>query len=221
MKKQIIVYFFNSEYFRIWNLVEVNVTRAELATAVAAQIVHCVYPLSTVLDESLGAALWFAARGQGSLNANHYSSPCRVLLMGSGADELFGGYTRHRNAFRRGAWPALSAELDMDWQRLPGRNLARDDRVIGDHGITVRSPFVEERLSSMVRQLAASQKCFHTLPAGIGDKLLLRLCGHRLGLRSACSLPKRALQFGSRVADSRQNATDKSNALNYGDDIKQ
>lgn len=208
-------------------------SRTELAEKLSSDISDCVYPLSTILDESLGAALWFAARAQGTLNANPYNSPCRVLhffdhlfftinfnralqvlLMGSGADELFGGYTRHRNAFRRGSWSALSAELHMDWQRLPGRNLARDDRVIGDRGITARSPYVEEDLSSLVRNLEASQKCLHTLQQGVGDKLLLRLCGHQLGLSRSCSLPKRALQFGSRVADSRQNAKDKSTALN-------
>ncbi|KAG4080251.1 hypothetical protein HA402_010743 [Bradysia odoriphaga] len=168
-----------------------------------------------ILDESLGAALWFAASSKGLVNSVHYESPCRVLLIGSGADELFGGYTRHRNAFLRSgqSWTHLDNELNLDWTRLPSRNLARDDRIIGDHGVTARSPFVEENVAFYVRNLKSSQKCFHLLPEGVGDKLLLRLCGFRLGLRNVCWLKKRALQFGSRVADRKQNAKDVSDAL--------
>lgn len=64
-------------------------------------------------------------------------------MIGSGADELFGGYTRHRNAFVRqyegvelSPFERLENELEFDFNRLPSRNLARDDRVIGDHGVT-------------------------------------------------------------------------------------
>lgn len=143
----------------------------------------------------------------------------QVLLIGSGADELFGGYTRHRNAFIRqhddGLTPfeRLGNELEFDFNRLPNRNLARDDRVIGDHGVTARSPYLEERLVNFIRSLKPYQKCYHALEQGIGDKLLLRLCGFRLGLRKATSLKKRAMQFGSRIADSKQNATDISQSL--------
>lgn len=137
------------------------------------------------------------------------------MLVGSGADELFAGYTRHRNAFLRSgqSWENLDKELNLDWTRLPSRNLARDDRIIGDHSVTARSPYVEENLAHFVRNLKSSQKCFHSLPEGIGDKLLLRLCGFRMGLRNVCWLKKRALQFGSRIADRKQNAKDVSVAL--------
>ncbi|XP_037036916.1 asparagine synthetase domain-containing protein CG17486 [Bradysia coprophila] len=200
---------------RKWNLIEVNVTREELKEALKEKISDLCYPLNSILDESLGAALWFAASSKGLVNSVHYESPCRVLLIGSGADELFGGYTRHRNAFLRSgqSWTHLDNELNLDWTRLPSRNLARDDRIIGDHSVTARSPFVEENVAFYVRNLNSSQKCFHLLPEGVGDKLLLRLCGFRMGLRNVCWLKKRALQFGSRVADRKQNAKDVSDAL--------
>lgn len=137
----------------------------------------------------------------------------QVLLIGSGADELFGGYTRHRNAFHRpvasqSGFDSLERELEFDFRRLPSRNLARDDRVVGDCGITIRSPFLEEHFVYYTRNLRANQRCFHTLEQGIGDKLLLRLCGHKIGLRQATMFKKRAMQFGSRVADRKQNAKD-------------
>lgn len=142
----------------------------------------------------------------------------QVLIIGSGADELFGGYTRHRNAFIRQnsirtPYENLEQELEFDFQRLPSRNLARDDRVIGDCGVTARSPFLEEHFVRIVRNLRAHHKCYHALEHGVGDKLLLRLCGYRLGLRNVTALKKRAMQFGSRVADRKQNAKDNADSL--------
>lgn len=192
---------------RIWNLVEVNVLRKDLETALNTHISDAVFPLTSILDESLGGALWFAASGK----SESYQSSCRVLLIGSGADELLGGYTRHRTAFKR--LGDVTEELLLDWLRLPSRNLARDDRVISDHGITPRAPFVEEKFVHFVRNLNPLQKCFHGLPEGVGDKLLLRLCAYKLGLKETAVRRKKALQFGSRIADSRQNAKDKSRLL--------
>lgn len=143
----------------------------------------------------------------------------KVLLIGSGADELFGGYTRHRNAFIRQyeddstPFERLEKELEFDFNRLPNRNLARDDRVIGDHGATARSPYLEEKLVYFIRSLKPYQKCYPILEQGVGDKLLIRLCGFRLGLQGVTSLKKRAMQFGSRIADSKQNAKDISESL--------
>lgn len=196
---------------RKWNFIESNVTREELGDNLK-KLSSLVYPLSNVLDESLGAALYFASRGIGTVGGQQYSSPCRVVLIGSGADELFGGYTRHRNAFKRSTEERdlLKEELDLDWTRLPSRNLARDDRVIGDNGITVRAPLIEENFVNFVRRLKPLQRCFPALPEGVGDKLLLRLCAHKLGLKNCSKFRKRALQFGSRIADKRQSAKDKS-----------
>lgn len=202
---------------RKWNLIEVNITRIELNSFLTSHITHLVNPLTSVLDESLSGALWFAARGKGLLNNELYESPVRILLFGSGADELFGGYTRHRNAFLRENNgtnnPTLLEELELDWVRLPSRNLARDDRTICDHGVTSRAPFVQEDLTHFVRNLKPLQKCYHALEPGVGDKLLLRFCGYKLGLVNCAVFKKKALQFGSRIADSRQNAKDVSNLI--------
>lgn len=201
---------------RNWNFIEINIDRKELNENMM-KLSSLVFPLNNVLDESLGAALYFASRGEGiTEKSRNYSSPCRVLLIGSGADELFGGYTRHLNAYRRRTpdHDLLKEELALDWARLPGRNLARDDRVISDNGITVRAPFIEENFVNFVQHLTPLQRCYPELEPGIGDKLLLRLCAFKLGLTNCCQLKKRALQFGSRIANSRQNAKDKSLFLN-------
>lgn len=195
---------------RNWNFVEINVPREKLDHHLINTISHLVYPLDTILDESLGGALWFASGGATDMSSSDFT--CRVLLIGSGADELLGGYTRHRNAYRRTG--CVAAELLHDWHRLPSRNLGRDDRVISDNGVTPRAPFVEEDFVHFIRNLHPMEKCHHGLAEGLGDKLLLRLAAYRLGLRETSIRRKRALQFGSRVAvSSRQNAKDKSSFL--------
>lgn len=50
-------------------------------------------------------------------------------------------------------------------------------------------------------------------PINFGEKLLLRLAAFKLGLINTASLPKRALQFGSRIAIKKENANDISDRL--------
>ncbi|KPU75341.1 uncharacterized protein Dana_GF27478 [Drosophila ananassae] len=196
---------------RCWTLLEVNVTRSELTNILSTHIKHLIYPLQKILDESLGCAFWFASHSS--------SSTSRVAIIGSGADELFGGYTRHRNSYTRChgneavRQNAVKTELEFDWQRIPARNLARDDRVIADNGKTARAPFLEENFVAFVRSLEPYQKCCFAFPEGIGDKLLLRLYGYRLGLTDVAFLKKKAIQFGSRIANKKQNASQNSDIL--------
>ena len=72
---------------RKWNFVEINVTHEELKEFRAKLIKNLIYPLDTVLDDSIGCAIWFASRGIGFLNNQIYQSNAEVLLLGMGADE--------------------------------------------------------------------------------------------------------------------------------------
>ncbi|XP_037933873.1 asparagine synthetase domain-containing protein CG17486 [Teleopsis dalmanni] len=205
---------------RKWNFIEVNVSKNELAFFLHRHIKHLIYPLCTVLDESIGCAFWFASRGEGICNGEFYDSPARVAIVGSGADELFGGYTRHRNAYSRckkneEKQIVVRTELERDWKRISSRNLARDDRIIADNGKTVRAPYIEEKLVNYVRSLSPGQRCCFLLEQGIGDKLFLRLYGYQLGLTSSAFFKKKAIQFGSKVANRKQNAKDQSKYLKF------
>lgn len=75
-----------------------------------------------------------------------------------GADELFGGYTKHRAALKRKSWQGLHDILNEDWQNLSHKNLARDDRVVADHGRQLRTPYLDENLVEFVRQLHCWEK---------------------------------------------------------------
>ncbi|XP_015127790.1 asparagine synthetase domain-containing protein 1 [Diachasma alloeum] len=202
---------------REWNFVESNVTQKELEECLRTRICHVVHPLRTILDESLGCALWFAARGSGALAGTNksYESPCRILLLGMGADELFGGYTRHRTILKRSGWVGLAKELETEIKRISERNLGRDDRVVSDHGKQSRLPYLDDNFVRFVTSLKPWERCcpVEHLPPGIGDKLLLRLCAFKLGLKETSHFPKRAFQFGSRIAKSHENASDISKWL--------
>ncbi|NXE06980.1 ASND1 protein, partial [Lophotis ruficrista] len=189
---------------RTWNFVEINVTLEELKKMRQQCINHLIYPLDTVLDDSIGCAIWFASRGEGFISnqgeLKPYKSPAKVVLTGIGADEQLAGYSRHRICFKKYGLEGLNKELEMELDRISSRNLGRDDRIIGDHGKEARFPFLDEDVVSFLNSLPISEKADLTLPRGIGEKLILRLAAKELGLTASTILPKRAVQFGSRIA---------------------
>jgi len=147
------------------------------------------YPKASVMDMNIGCALWFAA-GAGT-------SGGRILLVGMGADEQLGGYTRHCVAAKKGT---LRQELEYDMNRLWERNLGRDDRLLSDHGKEGRFPFLDCNVVHFLKQLPVEDICDFSLPPGQGDKRILRMVARRNGLVACSALVKRAIQFGSRIS---------------------
>lgn len=205
---------------RRWNFVEINITQEELQKMRRERICHLVYPLDTVLDDSIGCAVWFAARGTGVIREDDqkrpFTSTAKIILTGIGADEQLAGYSRHRVRFKTSGHEGLLQELAMELGRISSRNLGRDDRVIGDHGKEARFPYLDEDVVSYLNSLPVWVKADLSLPRGVGEKLLLRLSARQLGLGQSAVLPKRAMQFGSRIAkmeDGREKASDKCTRL--------
>ena len=121
--------------------------------------------------------------------------------MGMGADELMGGYGRHRKCFLEyGGEDRLRQELEMDQGRLWERNLGRDDRLVSDHGKEARFPYLDTNVVEFITKLPLADVCDFSQEPGVGDKMILRLVAQRLGLQTASGLVKRAIQFGSRIA---------------------
>lgn len=76
----------------------------------------------------------------------------------------------------------------------------------------LRFPYLDEDVVSFLNTLPVWEKADLSLPRGLGEKLLLRLAAVELGLGPAAVLPKRAMQFGSRIAkleNRREKATEK------------
>lgn len=58
---------------------EINVSKEELEECQRTSIADLVHPRQTILDESLGSALWFAARGHDKISVS--SSRVRSSLV--------------------------------------------------------------------------------------------------------------------------------------------
>ena len=189
---------------RRWNLVTVDVSYPEVLSH-REKTIALMHPHHTEMDFSISLALYFASRGQGTLEGKPYHVPAKVLVSGFGADEMLAGYSRHANAFRRRGFEGLLDELDLDIRRISTRNLGRDDRVLSHWGREMRYPFLDERVVDFLLKLPVSQKCgFHLtenqpLPLR-SDKLLLRQVAWEMGLKTPAQAQKRAIQFGARTA---------------------
>ena len=84
----------------------------------------------------------------------------------------------------------------MDLDRLPVRNLGRDDRIISFWGKEVRYPFLAGHVVDFLARTPVWMKMDFRFEEGVGDKMLLRLLARRLGLGAASSEKKRAIHFG-------------------------
>ncbi|KAH0590489.1 hypothetical protein H2248_000636 [Termitomyces sp. 'cryptogamus'] len=190
---------------RSWNFVEINVSYEE-SQGTRDIVESLMLPGRTVMDLSLALALYFASRGKGQVRTSldgeavPYTSPACVLLNGLGSDELLGGYGRHRSAYNSGGWQAVIEELQLEIDRIPIRNLGRDDRVISSHGKETRHPFLSLTVLNFLASLPVHHKMDPRLEVGLGDKMLLRMAAWKLGLVEASKRKKRAMQFGSHSA---------------------
>ncbi|GLI65455.1 hypothetical protein VaNZ11_008836 [Volvox africanus] len=243
---------------RCWRLVEVDASLDDVDRH-RSRLLALLRPAHTVMDFNIGAALWLATSGQGTLRlpssttsarprchhpastsfpspsapsasippppslpsapsgytpassilspspspspavGDFYGSAARVVLLGHGADEQCGGYGRHRTRFRSGGWASLAEELEVDVRRLWLRNLGRDDRLVADWGREARHPFLDEEVMQVLLRARLDSIVDLRLPAGQGDKHVLRSALALLGLPRAAARVKRAIQFGSRI----------------------
>lgn len=204
---------------RTWRFVSINIPYPETLQH-RPQIISLMHPHNTEMDLSIASALYFAARGHGTLHdatatnntTRPYTTPARALLSGLGADELFAGYTRHATAFARHAFPGLVAELELDFNRLGHRNLGRDDRVIAHWGKEARYPYLDESFLTWALTRPVWEKCGFGQESVVTDldggeqpelepgKKALRLLAWKMGMHGVAHEKKRAIQFGARTA---------------------
>lgn len=171
------------------------------------KVMTLIYPHDTEMDLSIAFALYFAARGTGDCYIDQVewqSSPpatgtsARVLLSGLGADELFGGYSRHEAAFKRRGYSGLIDELKLDVSRIGQRNLGRDDRIMAHWGREVRFPYLDEEFVKFAIGCPVWEKCdFENAshPTVIDPaKRILRLLADQLDLPIAARQKKKAVR---------------------------
>lgn len=110
----------------------------------------------------------------------------RTVLVGSGADELLGGYAKYVSA----AHPLAMMRSDLDKMLSEDRVLRRAASSLSKR---LESPFASERVVSMCAQLPMGQKI-----AGNERKILLRSVAQTLGLPSH-KRQKKAAQYSSGI----------------------
>jgi len=138
-------------------------------------------PRATPLDVAIATGLFFVTRWAGE-NGH------RRILVGQGADELFGGYARHRTA------SDLAPMLARDFASLRDQAL-RDQAVARLHSTCFSLPYLDIRVVRAARSLPAD----HFITAGTG-KMPLREVAARLIPPETAFAPKKAMQYGSGIA---------------------
>ncbi|VDN59436.1 unnamed protein product [Dracunculus medinensis] len=205
---------FGNSRFR---LILVNVDGNELVRCRQQHIAYSIAPSLSVLDDSVGCVLWFAARGSGVLYGSNDStqvkSNAKIVLVGSGADEIFGGYLSHRSAYEKYGRLGVIDELQREMYRIGERNLGRDDRVTSGIGKDARAPFLDDRFVEWLNSLPLEAKADFTKGRGFGEKKLIRKALENFGSpQSLYNAPKRAMQFGARIAK-REKRKEKANDI--------
>lgn len=230
-----------------FRLVQIDVSYAEWL-AHRRRVLEHIYPCSTEMDLSIAIAFYFACRASNcnaievstslagvtwdSFLANttkyttitpNYKSGAKVLFSGLGADELFGGYSRHENIFSdlqegcdtnllSSRYDELSLSLKHDIDVIYERNLGRDDRAMSTWGKELRYPFLDtEVVRFVMSEVEPHYKVKYdwvTTTTKKGDKRmkkferknLLRELARSIGLPMAAEEVKRAIQFGAKSA---------------------
>lgn len=156
-----------------------NDVHIEEVRAFKEHIYKLIHPKSGHMDFNIGATLFFTAR-----ESRKYS---RIGYLGSGADEMFGGYHRYKEGEFRG-------DMLFDLFTISHHNVCRDDRVISDNQVECRFPFLD---SGMVEY---SLRVGRDVLMMNGDrKFVIREVLRREGFECASKVPKKAMQYGSGI----------------------
>jgi asparagine synthase (glutamine-hydrolysing) len=157
----------------------VTITPEEVEAALPRVI--SAIPRATALDVAIATGLFFVARWAGE--KGHHR-----ILVGQGADEIFGGYARHRMAID------LSPMLARDFASLRDQAL-RDQAVARIHGTCFSLPYLDLRVVRAARSIPTDS----LVSAGTGKVPLREVAAHFIPPDIAFA-PKKAMQYGSGIA---------------------
>ncbi|EGV63812.1 hypothetical protein PSN45_004118 [Yamadazyma tenuis] len=203
-------------------------------------VVSLMYPQETEMDLSIAIAFYFASNNivpcqklelqnyevswsdfisdtNKYVRVEDYISSAKVLFSGLGADELFGGYSRHEAIFSSlkpdddpsRQYEELNKQLLHDIEIIHKRNLGRDDRVISSWGKELRYPYLDNEFIKLVINSIepnykikldwAVTKKGKTISKPTRKWILRQLAG-TMGLNFVKDELKRAIQFGAKSA---------------------
>jgi len=110
----------------------------------------------------------------------------KVVLNGTGADELFAGYARYKKS------KDLNKDCYSDILNIHKKDTIRDQMVAKANGLEGISPFLDKGLIELALAIPAEQKIAES------NKMVLRQIAISMGIPKAIAMrPKKAAQYGS------------------------
>uniref|UniRef100_A0A0N4ZN79 Scavenger receptor class B member 1 n=1 Tax=Parastrongyloides trichosuri TaxID=131310 RepID=A0A0N4ZN79_PARTI len=175
-------------------------------------------PKLTKMDESIALVQYFAFLGKGYNVENNRAVviDSNIFINGSGADEIFGGYMKHRQCYNlTKCYKEICFCLQKELYYLGDRNHGRDSRLIEASKQFLHcfkrntlSPFLTNEFIYFATSIPINMKSDFEKPRGEGEKSLLRLYLKKEGLsKEIYCQPKQAMQFGSKIGYHEQTGT--------------
>lgn len=122
----------------------------------------------------------------------------KVMLAGQGADEMFGGYKRHAEAYVKNGNARAYEGIFRDITEMSETNCERDVKICSYHGLDLRLPFASYEIARFAIDLPLElkmEKSCNTL-----RKLVLRQLARDIGLAEfIAEKPKKAIQYTTGV----------------------
>ncbi len=137
---------------------------------------------SNVIKVGVGLTMFIAAEAAAE-------DGVRVLFSGSGADELFAGYKRYKDADPK----TLNKDCYSDILKIYEKNTYRDDIVTMNNRIELRVPFLDRKLADTALKIPPEQKIHDGT-----EKYILRKAALAIGIPEELAFrKKKAAQYGS------------------------
>jgi len=116
-----------------------------------------------------------------------------LIMAGQGADELFGGYKRHFDAYKL-SQDALCEMLRKDILNMGKNNLERDNLIAASNTVELKLPYLDLNVVDFASKIAIQLKIKDDINKYILRKIAVRFLPHQIAYRH-----KKAMQYGSGV----------------------
>ncbi len=134
---------------------------------------------------------------QGMKFLNNSSAP-KMVVLGQGADELFGGYNRYSLLYNDSKIKDLEKSMELDLENLIKIQSSMEKKIASIYLMTAIYPFLSPTVIKYAKAIPVSKHLRKTKNGSIIRKHELRQLAMNLNLsESIANQPKKALQYGS------------------------
>ena len=147
-----------------------------------------ILPQRSLMDLSLASIFHIVSR----------NSTTKNIVAGQGADELFGGYWKYVEMFRR-IGEKVNEHILRDLENLYITNLERDELAVASAKSTLTTPYLTRKIYELSKSIELKMK-LKKVDGEIVRKWILRKAAEALGVPEKLRLrPKKAAQYGSGI----------------------